>query len=88
MKINILRRSIKQQDAAAAAFKSLDPEYVQGLKELAQEPLAMLALGDYEGAALHIEWLKLENDDKAIFWFLFDSTQRRLMKAALEEEKS
>lgn len=87
MKVSELRRLIKQQEAASAALKRLDPEYVQGLKELAQEPLEMLERGDFEGAALHIEWLKLENDDKALFWFLFDSTQRRLMKAALEKEK-
>lgn len=80
MKIKELRRSIKQQEAAAAVFRKLDPEYVQGLKELAVEPLAMLERGDYEGAALHIRWLKLDSDDLGWFWYLFDSTQRAKMK--------
>lgn len=78
--VALLKRSVKQQEAATAAFRNLDPEYVKGLRELAVEPLMMLERGDYEGAALHIKWLKLDPDDLYWFWYLFDSTQRAKMK--------
>lgn len=80
MSIALLRRAIKQQDTAAAVLRGIDPELAKGLRELAVEPLAMLDRGDIEGAANHIKWLRLENDELELFWSLFDSTQRRLMK--------
>lgn len=80
MKYALLRRAIKQQEAATAAFKGLDPDIAQGLKELAVEPLAMLERDDIEGAVIHIKSLRLESDELDKYWALFDSTQRRLMK--------
>lgn len=80
MKITELRRFIKQQEAAKAVLREVDPEIVRGLKELSIEPLAMLENGDIEGAVKHIKWLNLDNEELQLFWVLFDSTQRSSMK--------
>ncbi len=82
MLVKALRRATKQLETESAVFRDVDPEVYKGLKELATEPLAMCEQGDYLGAIQHIEWLKLDPDDLALFWALFDSTQRRLMKEA------
>jgi len=80
LKSNELKRYTKQQEAAKAVLRDVDPEIVRGLKELSIEPLAMLEKGDIEGAVKHIKWLNLDNEEMQLFWVLFDSTQRRLMK--------
>ena len=80
VKIAVIRRAIRQQATAEAVLKNVDPEVARGLKELAVEPLMMLELGDIDGAVKHIKWLRLDNEELELFWVLFDSTQRRLMK--------
>jgi len=87
LKASLIRRYLKQQERAEAAFRELDQEIAQGYRELAVEPLALCERGDFEGAWQHIQWLRLDDSEMLLFWTLFDSTQRRLMKAAGEESR-
>jgi hypothetical protein len=71
----------------SGAWEGLDSGTQNWMLDEAMAVTVMLSDGDVEGAANHIDNLKLDSDYKVAFWTRLDSKQRSALKKHWEAKK-
>lgn len=67
------------KSVAQSEFDGMDAETQEWMRSEAATIITMLRRNDVEGAGVHLESLKLDNDSMVAFWCLFDSEQRTML---------